>query len=58
MNDDPKFISHVDLDYNANGNIQYLKDDTPVFRVSVQMYPTTIAMAGDSLKTSPLETTV
>ena len=33
----PKFISHADLDYNACENTQYLKDDTLVFRVSVQV---------------------
>ncbi len=32
-----KFISHADLDYNASKNTQYLKDDTLVFRVSVQV---------------------
>ncbi len=32
-----KFISHSDLDYNASKNTQYLKDDTLVFRVSVQV---------------------
>ncbi|XP_064386091.1 TNF receptor-associated factor 3-like [Halichondria panicea] len=29
------FISHADLDYNADQNIQYLKDDTLVFKVSL-----------------------
>ena len=33
----PRFISHADLDYNASKNTQYLKDDTLVFRVSVQV---------------------
>ncbi len=33
----PHFISHSDLDYNASKNTQYLKDDTLVFRVSVQV---------------------
>ncbi len=33
----PEFISHTDLDYNANKNTRYLKDDTLVFRVSVQV---------------------
>ncbi len=32
-----KFISHADLDYNADKNTQYLKDDTLVFRVSAQV---------------------
>ncbi len=31
------FISHADLDYNANENTQYLKEDTLMFRVSVQV---------------------
>ncbi len=29
----PKFISYTDLDYNADKNTQYLKDDTLVFSV-------------------------
>ncbi len=33
----PKLISHANLDYNAYENTQYLKDDTLVFRVSVQV---------------------
>ena len=32
-----RLISHADLDYNADKNTQYLKDDTLVFRVSVQV---------------------
>ena len=32
-----KYISHTDLDYNVSKNTQYLKDDTLVFRVSVQI---------------------
>ncbi len=32
-----KFIYHADLDYKADENTQYLKDDTLVFRVSVQI---------------------
>ncbi len=32
-----KCISHAYLDYNADKNTQYLKDDTLVFRVSVQV---------------------
>ncbi len=32
-----KYISHTDLDYNADKNTQYLKDNTLVFRVSVQV---------------------
>ncbi len=33
-----KFISHADLDYNADQNTQYLKDDTLVFKVSLTNY--------------------
>ncbi len=33
----PKYISHADLDYDAEENTQYLKDDTLVFKVSVQV---------------------
>ena len=32
-----KFISHATLDYNASTNTQYLKDDTLVFRISVEV---------------------
>ncbi len=32
-----KHIFHRDLHYNADNNTQYLKDDTLVFRVSVQV---------------------
>ncbi len=32
----PTFIFHASLDCNASGNTQYLKDDTLVFRVSVE----------------------
>ncbi|XP_064399375.1 TNF receptor-associated factor 5-like [Halichondria panicea] len=31
-----KFISHANLDYNADNNTQYLKDDTLIFRVSAE----------------------
>ena len=33
----PKFISHADLDYKSDKNTKYLKDDTLMFRVSVQV---------------------
>ncbi len=33
----PKFISHVDLDYKQDTNTQYLVDDTLVFSVYVQV---------------------
>ena len=32
-----QFISHTKLDYNSDKNCQYLKDDTLIFRVSVQV---------------------
>ena len=32
-----KFIPHTTLDYNSDKNCQYLKDDTLIFRVSVQV---------------------
>ncbi len=32
-----QFISHATLNYNASTNTQYLKDDTLVFRVSVEV---------------------
>ncbi len=33
----PQFIPHAALNYNANTNTQYLKDDTLVFGVSVEV---------------------
>ena len=32
-----EFIHHTELDYNADNNCQYLKDDTLIFRVSVEV---------------------
>ena len=32
-----QFISHTELNYNADNNCQYLKDDTLIFRVSVKV---------------------
>ena len=33
----PRFIRHTELDYNPDKNCQYLKDDTLIFRISVQV---------------------
>ena len=33
----PQFIRHAKLDYNSDKNCQYLKDDTLIFRVTVQV---------------------
>ena len=33
----PQFIPHTQLDHNPDNNCQYLKDDTLIFRISVQV---------------------